>query len=157
MILDDAHLLQAIDPQALMILRAVFQNLQMYRARYALVITGPSGLFGEVRDIAEPVTRFFEHMPLTGFSRDDTAEAIRHPLEVAGVPLEVPEETVDWTSATPAEREVLRAVAAGAEVEPGRRGLLSRLMRKNLIHRVERGRYRLYHPLFAEFVLRQPV
>lgn len=208
-ILDDAHLLQVLDGQALMILRAVFQDLQMLRARYALVITGPPGLFGEVRELAEPVTRFFEHMSLKAFELADVADAVRHPLAVAGVDLRVPDETVewvwqcteghpyfvtflmrdlvdaarrngwrelslracrdawpgiiahlendkfvvDWSSATPAERQLLVALAAGRRIHDRQRGLLTRLVRKGLVLRLERGQYKLYHPLFAEFVL----
>jgi len=96
LILDDVNLLQDIDPQALMILRAVFQDLQMYRTRYGLVITGPTTLFGEVRETAEPVTRFFEHLPLGAFDRNDTADAVRQPLLEAGAPFEVSDDAVNW-------------------------------------------------------------
>ncbi len=57
-VLDDANLLQAIDSQALMVLRAVFQDLHMYQARYALVVTGPEDLFSQARDIGTCYTVF---------------------------------------------------------------------------------------------------
>lgn len=211
LILDDANLLQAMDPQALMILRAVFQDLQMYRVRYGLVITGPPGLFGEVREIAEPVTRFFEHIPLREFSPEDIVDAIRHPLAQVNAPFEVADDaifwiwertkghpyfvtfimrdiveegkrhnlkiidksvckkiwpmilrhlemdkfSIEWHSATPTEREVLKILSSGRSIGDGKRGLLTRLLRKNLVIKVERGQYELYHPLFSDFVRSQ--
>ncbi len=211
LILDDANLLQILDAQALMILRAVFQDLQMYGSRFGLVITGPAGLFGEVRETAEPVTRFFEHLPLREFGLEDTADAVRQPLIQVGAGFKVPDETVgfiwertgghpyfvafvmrdlveqarkqnlqnidkrlcenvwptvlrhleidkfqsEWATATNAEREVLRALASGQEIGEGRRSLLQRLVRKNLLVKVERGRYEMYHRLFADFVREQ--
>lgn len=213
LILDDANLLQALDPQALMILRAVFQDLQMYKVRYGLVITGPPGLFGEVREIAEPVTRFFEHIPLREFSLEDTADAIRHPLVQVNAPFVVADDAVswvwertkghpyfvtfimrdmveeakkhrlkvidravcekvwptilrhlemdkfnmEWSSATPAEREVLKNLSSGQSIGGGKRSLLTRLMKKNLIIKIERGQYELYHPLFSDFVRNQEI
>ena len=210
-VLDDADLLQVMDPNALMILRAVFQDLHMYRARYGLVITGPSNLFGEVREVAEPVTRFFEHLPLREFDLGDTADAVRHPLQQVHAPIRVSDEAVgwvweqshghpyfvafimrdvvdeamkqkwdridvehlqkcspyvsahletekflaEWTYATPAERQILQALATGKHIGEGKSALMSRLVRKNLIYRIERGQYAIYHPLFAEFVRNQ--
>ncbi|HUW64685.1 MAG TPA: ATP-binding protein [Spirochaetia bacterium] len=98
LILDDANLLQDIDSQALMILRAVFQDLQMYRTRYGLVITGLPALFGKVRETAEPVTRFFEHIPLGAFDLEDTADAVRQPLGEAGAPFQVADDAVAWVN-----------------------------------------------------------
>ncbi len=86
LLLDDAHLLLTRDPGALLSLRAVFQDLQGAGARYPLVITGPEGLFEAVRDVSEPVTRFFERMALGPFSLTDTAEAIRAALRAAATP-----------------------------------------------------------------------
>lgn len=70
--------------------------------------------------------------------------------------------SVDWQSATPAEREVLVTLARGEDDAPitravGRSGtaLLVRLLRKGLVVRSGRGEYRLYHPLFQGFVLQR--
>lgn len=93
-LLDDAQQLLAHDPSALLTLRAVFQDLQGTGARYPLVITGPDTLFQAVQDLSEPVTRFFERMALGPFSLEDTAEAVRGPLEVAQVPLDLDAEAV---------------------------------------------------------------
>jgi len=215
-LLDDAHQLLTRDPDALLALRGTFQDLQGSGARYPLVITGPDGLFEAVHDVSEPVTRFFERMPLGPFSLDDTREAVMAPLRAVGNPIRVEsgavealwrltdghpffvtfamrdiirdavasgrEEVaeadvnslwpaiaehlakerfeVEWQSATPAERNVLRALAQGPEDAPvtktlGRSGtaLLGRLLRKGLVVRSGRGEYRLYHQLFRGYVL----
>jgi GTPase SAR1 family protein len=78
--MDDVQNLLEIHPKALLALRALFQDLQGTGARYPLVVTGTETLFGAVREVAEPVTRFFERMPVLPFTFQDTTEAIRHPL-----------------------------------------------------------------------------
>lgn len=89
--MDDVQNLLEIHPKALLALRTLFQDLQGDGARYPLVVTGTETLFGAVREIAEPVTRFFERMPVLPFSCEDTREAIHHPLEAVGSPLAVEE------------------------------------------------------------------
>ncbi len=217
-ILDDVQALQTMDDQALLILRAVFQDLHLAGARYGLLITGPSTLFEDIRDVAEPVTRFFERMKLEPFTRRDLADAVRQPLEAVGAAFTVPqsflnwlwEQTnghpyfvsfimrgmvaeadegqwntlspphvskawpaiaarlhqdrfdVDWGAATRGERDILHQVAASPPGAPFRaaeypglnRGLLSRLTKKGLVVRLERGEYALYHPLFTQYVQR---
>ncbi|MDA8333401.1 MAG: hypothetical protein M0Z41_00160 [Peptococcaceae bacterium] len=208
LVLDDVNLLQDIDPQALMTLRAIFQELQMYHTRYGLVVTGPLGLFGEVRETAEPVTRFFEHLVLNAFDRKDTTDAVREPLVEVGAPFQVADDAVEWVygqtkchpyflaflmrdiveetvkhgwpvidaevcikcwsrianhletdkfnaeliAATPAEQELLLALAHGKEIQGNKRALFSRLMHTNLLVRTARGQYEVYHPLFAAFL-----
>lgn len=210
---NDAHLLLTHAPDALLSLRAVFSDLQGGGARYPLVISGPEGLFEAVRDVSEPVTRFFERMALGPFSPSDTGEAMRAPLAAADSPLRVDDAAVEilwrltaghpffvafamrdivagvhdqrrltgemierawpdiarhlaaerfaveWQSATAAEGDVLRALAADRRTAPltqtiGKSGtaLLQRLLRKGLIVRSGRGEYQLYHPLFDGYV-----
>lgn len=214
-LLDDAHQLLVKDPNALLSLRGTFQDLQGSGARYPLVITGPDGLFEAVRDISEPITRFFERMRLGPFSLADSQAAIQGPLRSIDSPLTVNEDAierlwqlteghpffltfamrdivqeatttnqtlikleeveaawpsiathlaaerfaVDWQSATEAEREVLRAIARDTQNMPitqtvGRSGtaLLVRLVKKGLVLRSKRGEYRLYHPLFKDYI-----
>jgi len=90
------HTLSALDPEALLILRAVFQDLHLQGCRYSLVVTGPSGLFEDLRDASEPVIRFFERMALAPFDLADCVEAIRHPLELVGAPFSVTDEACAW-------------------------------------------------------------
>lgn len=63
--------------------------------------------------------------------------------------------SIEWHSVTPADREVLKILSSGRSIGDGKRGLLTRLVRKNLVIKVERGQYELYHPLFADFVRNQ--
>jgi hypothetical protein len=208
-VLDDVNLLQAIDSQALMLLRAVFQDLHMYQAHYALVITGPSDLFSEVRDIAEPVTRFFEHLTLTAFTLNDMYDAVREPIHAVQASLDVDDDAIvwlwertqghpyfvtyfmhyafqiamdaqwsvltkthltemwssilsrmdrgkfrdDWNSATPSEQKTLIAIAQ-EQLDHINRGLVTRLVRKGLVIKIDRGQYNLYHSMFRDYVLR---
>lgn len=92
--IDDIQNLLDVHPRALLALRTLFQDLQGAGARYPLVVTGTETLFGAVRELAEPVTRFFERMPVLPFTFEDTAEAIRHPLAAVGSELAVDDEFV---------------------------------------------------------------
>ena len=175
-------------------------------------------MFEATRDVAEPVTRFFERMKLGMFSLEDTKEAIQTPLRQLNTGISVEEDAItmiwekslghpffltfimrdlvnrhlylqkrspirlkdvmenwqetlahlqddkfhmEWKNATPAERNVLLALATKSKEESlvetvGKKGsgLLNRLLKKGLITKQERGNYELYHPLFKEFVLK---
>ncbi len=207
-VLDDVNLLQMIDNQSLMLLRAIFQDLHMYQARYALVITGPPDLFSEIRDVSEPVTRFFEHLPLTAFTQEDARDAIRDPLEAVHSPVVVTDDAAqwlwektqghpyfityamhygyqmaedaqwtivdrtemqaiwpvvlgrlehgkfsdDWNAATAGEQKTLIAIVQDQH-QAINTGLITRLVRKGLVTKLDRGHYTLYHPMFRDFVL----
>lgn len=92
--IDDIQNLSEIHPKALLALRTLFQDLQGAGARYPLVVTGPETLFGAVREIAEPVTRFFERMPVLPFTFSDTEEAVRHPLNAVDSCLIIDKEVI---------------------------------------------------------------
>lgn len=87
--LDDIENLLAAEPSALLTLRSVFQDLQGRGCVFPLVITGPATLLDVGRDVSEPVTRFFDRMPLASFTLADTLEAIREPLRLNGATLAV--------------------------------------------------------------------
>jgi hypothetical protein len=183
---------------------------------FPLTVTGGGDLFEAARDVAEPVTRSFERLPLGPFSLDETRQAIQGPLEAVGHPSRVREDavrlvwersgghpyfvaftmreavhaagqrgvvdltadllleawpaitrqlaiekfSVEWNTATPAERSVLRAAVTGGSLTQaaGRRGpsLAARLVKKGLLVRRGRGSYAADHPLFAEYVRRMP-
>ncbi|PSR33273.1 MAG: hypothetical protein C7B46_10570 [Sulfobacillus benefaciens] len=207
-VLDDVNLLQMIDGQSLMLLRAIFQDLHLYQARYALVITGPPDLFSEIRDVSEPVTRFFEHLPLSAFTLEDAQDAIRDPLKAIQSPITITDAAVewlwektqghpyfityamhygyqmaedaqwtslgpmqmqaiwpavlgrlehgkfsdDWNAATSGEQKTLIAIVQGQH-QAINTGLVTRLVRKGLVTKRDRGHYTLYHPMFRDFVL----
>ncbi|MCL6478569.1 MAG: ATP-binding protein [Peptococcaceae bacterium] len=87
--IDDVHNLLEIHPKSLLALRTLFQDLQGDGAYYPLVVTGPETLFGAVREAAEPVTRFFERMPVQPFTLPDTAEVACYPLKAINSKLKV--------------------------------------------------------------------
>jgi hypothetical protein len=216
--LDDANALLSRDPDSLMSLRGLFQDLQGAGARYPLVITGPDDMFITARDASEPVTRFFDRMVVGSFDLDDARDAIEGPMRAVDLPCSLTEASIgavwarteghafflafamrnivreamragltvvdeefiqhcwpavadhlarerfeaDWMSASPAEQRLL-ATLAGEPQGPishsvGRAGFvaLGRMVTKGLIVRNRRGDYHLYHPLFQDFVRRQP-
>lgn len=93
--IDDVHNLLEIHPKSLLALRTLFQDLQGEGARYPLVVTGPDTLFGAVREAAEPVTRFFERMPVQPFTLPDTAEVASYPLRAINSKLTIKDEFID--------------------------------------------------------------
>ncbi len=170
-------------------------------------------MFEATRDVSEPMTRFFERVPVGPFTRSDTAEAIREPLRSIHYPLNIGESAIDriydqtlghpyfvsfvmrelvdlaaaqnlmvmdeafvdmhwlaiterlgeekfaaeWHQATDGEREVLELVAQNLPVSHAKRSgtaLAARLVSKGLLSKQGRGQYILYHPLFADYVLR---
>lgn len=92
--IDDIHNLLEVHPKALLAIRTLFQDLQGAGARFPLIVSGPETLFGAVRETSEPVTRFFEKMPVRPFSMEDTLEAISHPLASTGNPFSVEDKFV---------------------------------------------------------------
>lgn len=93
--IDDANNLLATDPHALLSLRALFQDLQGHKMVYPLVISGPENMFEATRDASEPVTRFFERLPIGPFTRQDTEEAVVEPLKAVHYPIIVESSAID--------------------------------------------------------------
>jgi hypothetical protein len=212
--IDDASNLLTVDKNALLSLRAVFQDLQGQKMVYPLIITDPENMFEATRNASAPVTRFFERLPIGPFTRRDTEEAIIEPLAAVHYPVTIEPSAVDivyhrtlghpyfvaftmrelidaaalasttridgtfvvhqwsivaerfseekftaeWNQATDSERDVLVAIARGNAASQGNRSgttLALRLVSKGLLTKRERGQYRLYHPLFQEYVLHQ--
>lgn len=85
LILDDAHMLSVMEPHAMLILRAAFQDLHLMGGRIGLVITGPESFFAQMRANAEPASRFFEHIRLEPFALSDLDDVIDRPLQRAGM------------------------------------------------------------------------
>ena len=212
--LDDVQHIVTREPAALLILRALFQDLQGAGASFPLVVTGPDDLFDSTTRSgpSEPVTRFFERMRLSEFSLEDTAAAVREPLHLSDSKLQVPDEGVavvfertmghpffvslamrelvnrandagtatldrsfilsnwpsvaarldadkfddEWRSTSRQERAVLAAVAESRSLRevPNGSAFARRLVAKGLLAHPGRGVYRLYHPLFADYVVR---
>ena len=214
--LDDVHyFLQAEQSDAYFAIRNAFQELARRECNFSLVMTGPSMLFKEIVDLAEPFTRFFHPFYLEPFTLEGTREAINkriianklelrfseevistvhekskgHPyfimfivyelINLLGSKREVSQKEFDecWPRVVPIleknvfvnrlgevsekERQVLIRISLIEEpvVSPsmvkGVRGVtefFSRLERKGLLLKKERGLYEPFHPLFKEYL-----
>lgn len=212
--LDDIHytLLHG-NADLLLDLRTDMQALSSSGAQYMFIITGPSNLYPEIRDKAEPFTRLFERFELKPFDIGGTRQLVKLPLEVEGIDMAIDESVIqrihqitgghpyfitlimqdllynvqngrldsagfdklcpgfvghfarvkfddDLGRASGAEKRVLFEMAAidDNEVAPsGLKGrgttmLLDRLVKKDLVVKVSRGKYQLYNPLFKAYL-----
>ncbi|MFC1496456.1 AAA family ATPase [Candidatus Margulisiibacteriota bacterium] len=215
LMLDDFHHVVKIARESLYDLRAIFQGLPRYACNYQLLITGSPDMFGEIRNLAEPLVRFFEKYELTPFSYKETQDEIKKPIKQASIPISINQDVIDkiyklsmghpffiafimrdlielkkrgkidavyfdkkyssifnhlrkdkfekdLDSASENERKILFNIAKlnSEEIRPNDikanvknvRMYLSSLVTKNLISKLGRGRYKLYHPLFGEYL-----
>ncbi len=214
-VIDDVHHLVEAVKGGILDLRSVFQDLPRYGCNYQLILTGPKMLFSDVRELAEPMTRFFSTYEIDNMDFDGTKEMIQFPLrktktgirieedvlsdiydktrghpyfiaffmqiileEANGKIINLPfyEKTVPLIfreletqkfgkdlritsdaekmllfriSQLPKEEFLLRDVAESKKTVPK---LLNRLVEKGIAIKTGRGRYKLYHPLFKEFL-----
>ncbi len=216
-IIDDIHHLVNAVKGGILDLRSIFQEMPRYKCCYLLIITGSKTLFGDVRDLAEPMVRFFGTYEIENLDLNETRELITFPLKKAGSEVRVTEDVIkaiyertkghpyfiaffmqillercknniidlslynailpilsrgleiqkfekDLRTASEMERELLFRTSKFKEDEfsfsdissPKRKsmiaGLLDRLVEKNLIIKIGRGKYKLYHPLFKEYI-----
>jgi hypothetical protein len=211
--MDDMHYLVNSAKGAIYDIRAVFQELPEYDCNYQLIITGLIDLFAHIRDLAEPLVRFFDSIYLKPFDLESTKNDISLPLERENIPITFDEEVIyeihqkteghpyfiafimhdlidaiqkgsitkeyfqelwieifkhivkekferDFSLASEKERQLLLDIAKSSSLIITPRDLptdyqfviFDRLCQKNLLTRVERGRYKLYHPLFREYL-----
>lgn len=68
-------------------LRTDIQALSAEGAKYLFIITGPTFIYPEMHELAEPFTRLFEKFELDNFDLVGTKEAITKPLRVDRIPL----------------------------------------------------------------------
>ena len=93
--LDDVHyFLQVGASDAYFTIRNSFQELVRRECNYSLVLTGPSILFAEVAELAEPFIRFFHPFHLELFELDGTREAIRKRIAVNKLKMRVSEDII---------------------------------------------------------------
>ncbi len=195
-------------------LRTDIQTLSSKGTKYLFVITGPTFIYPEMHELAEPFTRLFEKFELNSFDLSGTREAIIKPLQVDGIPLEISDSGIEQihniTDGHPffiatMMRDILRTHKSGKltlekfeHIKPGLIGhlakskfqddynkatdteklillrcaklknkifspsdiqgksqakLFERLANKDLLVKLERGKYSLYHPLFSEYLI----
>jgi len=211
---DDLHYLARNYPNGLYDIRSIFQKLAMDGCNYMLFVTGPETLFGEIREFAEPFTRFFERFKLNLFDLEETRKAIQNPLQLSGSGVNTDDAVIerihdltqghpyfihfimcdlvdyrekgritgnffnehwkkiathierekfedDLFSASETERKALHQIAelpsdvvAPSEIRiKGKAEILKRLSEdKGLLIKSGRGEYKLYHPLFKEYL-----
>ena len=215
--LDDIHYALGERPDLLYDLRTDMQALSAEKTRYAFVITGPSSVYPEMRDKAEPFTRLFEKFTLEPFDLNGTKELIEKPLKAEKISLKISKEVMehvqqiteghpyfitlvmrdllnkkqqgkltmrefeqlypnlmhhfakmkfedDLSKATDAEKGILFKMASSTKIdlsptEAGARNqpvLLDRLVKKELVIKESRGKYRLYNKLFKEYLKHLP-
>ena len=216
LVVDDLHhLLQAVKGGILDV-RSIFQDLPRYNCNYQLVITGYKALFSEIRELAEPMGRFFNTYEIKEFNKNEAKELINTPIRAAGLDIKVTEDASDFvyektkgnpyfvsffmqmlveerkkgvidvqfikdrvskimselerekfekdmSIASEFERRVLKKMIDKQEIvrlkdlctgkdKTKVAKALNRLVEKNLVVKVNRGEYKLYHPLFKEYL-----
>jgi hypothetical protein len=209
---DDIHYLAQHNKEGLYDLRSVFQSLAMDGCNYMLIITGPLDLFGKVREIAEPFSRFFSKFKLDVFDYGQTKNAILKPIKLNKLNIQFEEEVIkeisslteghpyfihfimrdlvslvngkinlnafkvywkrvsfhlqeekfidDLNLTSETEKKILIKAAnlnkkdflASEITISGIWTLLKRLEEKELITKIDKGRYKIYHPLFKEYL-----
>lgn len=83
------------DQFPLSVLLDVFQSIQKKGIPFMLVLTGLPTLFPKLVDARTFAERMFRVMTLTKLSPDESREAILRPIEVAGCPVRLSDESVE--------------------------------------------------------------
>jgi len=95
LMLDDLHYLSERYPDGLYDLRGIFQGLPKQGCNFILCITGKGELFSDIREIAEPLSRFFNiKHSLEPFSLEETKKAIICPIELSGLSLSIEDDVI---------------------------------------------------------------
>jgi len=95
LMLDDLHYLADRYPDGLYDLRGVFQGLPKHGCNFILCTTGKKELFSNIRELAEPLTRFFNiKHTLDLFGLEETRNAILKPIELSGLDLTIDDEVI---------------------------------------------------------------
>lgn len=94
--LDDLHYLAERCPDSLYDLRGIFQGLPRHGCNFILCCTDKKEMFSQVRELAEPLSRFFNIKYTLGlFNPNETKEVILKPIQRAGLKIEVENAMVD--------------------------------------------------------------
>ena len=95
LMLDDLHYLADRYPDGLYDLRGVFQGLPKHGCDFILCTTGKKELFSNIRELAEPLIRFFNiKHTLDLFGLEETRNAILKPIELSGLDLTIDDEVI---------------------------------------------------------------
>ncbi|MBI1870748.1 MAG: AAA family ATPase [Chlamydiae bacterium] len=95
LMLDDLHYLAERCGEALYDLRGIFQGLPRHGCNFILCCTGRREMFTQVRELAEPLTRFFNIKYSLGlFSRDEAREVVLKPIKQSGIGVRIEEAVI---------------------------------------------------------------
>lgn len=84
--LDDLHYLAERCADALYDMRGIFQGLPRHGCNFMLCCTGKKEMFSHIRELAEPLSRFFNIKYSIGlFNYDETKEVIIKPIKESGL------------------------------------------------------------------------
>lgn len=214
LMIDDLHYLSERYPDGLYDLRGIFQGLPRHGCNFVLCVSGKGNFFTEIRELAEPLVRFFNlKHTLVPFNLEETKETINKPLKISASEISIEDDVIkqihdltqghpffihfimrelislaekpyislqffkkvypsiqkimvrekfeiDFSIASEKEREILLEISkidfeefSPSEIKIANvRSRLRDLLKKNLVVKNERGRYKLYHPLFKEYL-----
>ncbi len=152
-------------------LRDQFQWLGINRMNYSVCFSARSDYFSAIRSFAEPAVRFYTKFYLEPFSAEETAEyaeaAFRTHEKLHGLLRWLYEKTLGHPYFLAFICRELLACTQGSvpespehlwphvfqQLERNKFRLdLAQVPEKGLLIRTGRGRYKLYHPLFSEFL-----
>ncbi len=95
LMIDDIHYLAEKYPDGLYDLRGIFQGLPEHGCNFMLCVTGKREVFTNIRELAEPLTRFFNlKHTLDVFNLEETRDAILKPIRIAGLNLTVDDDVI---------------------------------------------------------------
>ena len=95
LMLDDLHYLAEKYPDGLYDLRGIFQGLPRHGCNYMLCATGKKNMFSDIRELAEPLARFFNiKHKLDVFELKETRNAILKPIELCNLNMEIDDDVL---------------------------------------------------------------
>jgi Cdc6-like AAA superfamily ATPase len=94
--LDDLHYLSENYSEGLYDLRGIFQNLPKHGCNFIVVVSGKKELFADIRELAEPLSRFFNiKHTLDVFGSKETKDAILKPIDKTGLDLKINHDVIE--------------------------------------------------------------
>ncbi|MEW6528840.1 MAG: ATP-binding protein [Candidatus Micrarchaeota archaeon] len=96
LMLDDLHYLSEKYPDGLYDLRGIFQSLPKHGCNFIVVISGKKELFADIRELAEPLSRFFNiKHSLLQFGPKETRDAVTKPIHAAGLNIQIDDRVIE--------------------------------------------------------------
>lgn len=94
--LDDLHYLSEGYSEGLYDIRGIFQNLPKHGCNFMVVVSGKKELFVDIRELAEPLSRFFNiKHTLYSFEPKETKDAILKPIKKTSLDLKIDDAVIE--------------------------------------------------------------